>query len=145
MTVAPKSIQVIRASVSPVPSAASTSLWVASFAMKPKSRPPVNAAMYQLPCKLCATEKQAMASPTTVTCFHISVNEIGFRWDHRIPEIKITKIGKKKKYMQPMPFMARLISLLSRCAGRQVRKTRNCGITSFENCSFGSLQPYFCS
>ncbi len=75
MTVAPKINQVIRASVSPVPSAASTSLWVAPFAMKPKSRPPVNAAMYPLPCKLCATEKQAMASATTVTCFHISVTQ----------------------------------------------------------------------
>jgi len=50
---------------------------------------------------------------------HLSryLNEMGFRWDHRIPEIKITKNGKKKKYMRPMPFMARLISLLSRCAG----------------------------
>ena len=78
---------------------------------------------------------------------HLSryLNEIGFRWDHRIPEIKITKNGKKKKYMRPMPFMARLISLLSRCAGRQVRRTHNCGITSFDNCSFDNLQPYFCS
>lgn len=63
---------------------------------------------------------------------HLSryLNEIGFRWDHRIPEIKITKNGKKKKYMKPMPFMHRLLSLLSRCAGRQVRRTCSCGIKS---------------
>jgi len=72
---------------------------------------------------------------------HLSryLNEIGFRWDHRIPEIKITKSGKKKKYMRPMPFMARLVSLLSRCAGRQVRRTHNYSIKSIDN-----LQPYYC-
>ena len=78
---------------------------------------------------------------------HLSryLNELGFRWDHRIPEVKITKNGKKKKYMRPMPFMVRLFSLLSRCAGRQVRRTLNCGITSLSNCSIDNLQPYYCS
>jgi len=72
---------------------------------------------------------------------HLSryLNEIGFRWDHRIPEIKITKNGKKKKYMRPMPFMAKLISLLSRCAGRQIRRTHNYSIKSIDN-----SQPYYC-
>ena len=78
---------------------------------------------------------------------HLSryLNEIGFRWDHRILEVKVTKNGNRKKYMRPMPFMDKLFSLLSRCAGRQVRRTRNCGITSLNNCSIDNLQPYFCS
>jgi hypothetical protein len=78
---------------------------------------------------------------------HLSryLNEIGFRWDHRIPEVKITKSGKKKKYMRPMPFMVRLFSLLSRCSGRQVRRTLNCGLKSLNEYSVENLQPYFCS
>jgi len=95
----------------------------------------------------------AMLERTKLAVFHYMsnkhlsryLNEIGFRWDHRIPEIKITKNGKKKKYMRPMPFMVRLFSLLSRCAGRQVRRTRNCGITSLQNCFLDNLQPYYCS
>ena len=78
---------------------------------------------------------------------HLSryLNEIGFRWDHRIPEVKITKNGKKKKYMRPMPFMVRLSSLLSRCSGRQIRRTHNCGFISMNNSAANSWQPYFCS
>jgi len=66
---------------------------------------------------------------------HLSryLNEIGFRWDHRIPAVKITKNGNKKKYMKPKPFMVRLRSLLSRCVGRQVRRTKNIGIISSDN------------
>lgn len=77
---------------------------------------------------------------------HLSryLNEIGFRWDHRTPEVKITKNGRKKKYMKPMPFMLRLLSLLSRCAGRQVRRTHNYGIKSITNSSNDNLQPYYC-
>jgi hypothetical protein len=76
---------------------------------------------------------------------HLSryLNEIGFRWDHRIPEVKITKNGKKKKYMRPMPFMVRLFSLLSRCSGRQVRRILKCGLTSLNNYSVDNVQPYF--
>ena len=76
---------------------------------------------------------------------HLSryLNEIGFRWDHRIPEIKITKDGIEKKIMKPMSFMARLLSLLSRCAGRQIRRTLNSGLISLTNGSNKDLQPYF--
>jgi hypothetical protein len=77
---------------------------------------------------------------------HLSryLNEIGFRWDHRIPEVKITKNGNKKKYMKPMPFMIRLRSLLSRCVGRQVRRTINFGIISSDNMNFEAKQPCYC-
>jgi len=66
---------------------------------------------------------------------HLSryLTEISFRWDHRILAVKTTKNGKKKKYMKPMPFMVRLISLLSRCVGRQVKRTKNLGIVSSDN------------
>jgi transposase-like protein len=56
------------------------------------------------------------------------LNEIGFRWDHRIPKEKVTKDGTKKIVMIPMPLMDRLQSLLIRAYGRQLRRTRNGGI-----------------
>lgn len=72
------------------------------------------------------------------------LNEIGFRWDHRIPGIKVTKNGVKKKYMKPMPFMIMLRSLLSQCIGRQVRRTKNFGIISSDNPKFYIKQPCYC-
>jgi len=77
---------------------------------------------------------------------HLSryLNEIGFRWDHRISEVKITKTGNKRRYMKPMPFMVRLRSLLSRCVGRQVRRTINFGIISSDNLNFEVKQPCYC-
>ena len=77
---------------------------------------------------------------------HLSryLNEIGFRWDHRIPCVKVTKYGNKKKYMKPMPFMIMLRSLLSQCVGRQVRRTRNFGIISSDNPKFYIKQPCYC-
>lgn len=56
------------------------------------------------------------------------LNEIGFRWDHRIPIEKVTKKGTKKTVMIPIPVMGRLQSLLTRAAGRQLRQTINGGI-----------------
>ena len=66
---------------------------------------------------------------------HLSryLNEIGFRWNHRIPEEKVTKEGIKKKYMRPMPVIDMLVSLLSGCLGRQLRRTKNFGIRSLTN------------
>lgn len=55
------------------------------------------------------------------------LNEISFRWDHRTPEERVTKNGKKKIVMRPMPFMVMLTSLLGKAAGRQIRKTPNNG------------------
>jgi transposase-like protein len=56
------------------------------------------------------------------------LNEIGFRWDHRLPKEKVTKKGPKKTVMTPMPVMSKLQSLLSRAFGRQVRRTKSGGI-----------------
>lgn len=56
------------------------------------------------------------------------LDEIGFRWDHRIPERKKTKKGKLKTIMNPMPLLMMLSSVLSRALGRQLRRSRNGGI-----------------
>jgi hypothetical protein len=48
------------------------------------------------------------------------LHEIGFRWDHRIPELKLTKKGDLKIVMRPMPVIKMLRSLLFRAQGRQI-------------------------
>ena len=62
---------------------------------------------------------------------HRYLNELEFRWDHRIPEEKITRTGNKKIVMKPMPVLQMLSSLLSAAAGTQLRRTTNRGILSF--------------
>jgi len=56
------------------------------------------------------------------------LNEIGFRWDHRIPKEKVSKKGRKKTVMVPMPVMDLLRSLISQAFGRQLRRSNNGGI-----------------
>lgn len=56
------------------------------------------------------------------------MNEIGFRWDHRIPKKKKTKSGKIKIYWRPMPVMIMLNSLLKNARGRQIRRSKNGGL-----------------
>jgi hypothetical protein len=58
------------------------------------------------------------------------LHQIGFRWDHRIPEEKQTRKGAVKIVMKPMPLLERMRSLLSGALGRQIRRTRNGGIRS---------------
>ena len=58
------------------------------------------------------------------------LHEIGFRWDHRIPELKLTKNGDLKMVMKPMPLRRMLQSLLSQATGRQLRRSPNGGISS---------------
>lgn len=59
---------------------------------------------------------------------HRYLHEFGFRWDHRIPKLKITKDGTKKIVMKPMPVMKMLGSVLSRASGRELRRSDNGGI-----------------
>jgi transposase-like protein len=56
------------------------------------------------------------------------LDEVGFRWNHRIPTEKVTKKGVKKTVMIPMPVMDKLKSLLDQAFGRQIRRTINGGI-----------------
>ena len=58
------------------------------------------------------------------------LHEIGFRWDHRIPDLKLTKKGDLKLVMRPMPVRKMLKSLLSQATGRQLRRSPNGGIRS---------------
>ncbi len=60
------------------------------------------------------------------------LHEIGFRWDHRLPELKITKKGQLKIVMKRMSVTKMLRSLLSRASGRQLRRSVNGGIRSLE-------------
>lgn len=64
---------------------------------------------------------------------HRYLVELEFRWDHRIPEDKITRTGKKKIVMKPMPVLEIVASLLSAAAGKQVRRTQNRGILSLDS------------
>ena len=65
---------------------------------------------------------------------HLSryLHEIGFRWDHRIPELRLTKKGDLKLIMKPMSVIIKLKSLLSRASGRQLRRSLNGGILCLE-------------
>jgi transposase-like protein len=62
------------------------------------------------------------------------LNEIGFRWNHRIPTEKKTKKSKIKIMMIAMPVIDLLYSLLSRAVGRQIRRSKKGGIFSPINC-----------
>ncbi len=62
---------------------------------------------------------------------HRYLNELEFRWGHRIPEEKVTRTGKRKIVMKPMPVLQMLASLLRTAAGTQLRRTTNRGILSF--------------
>ena len=65
---------------------------------------------------------------------HLSryLHEIGFRWDHRIPELRLTKKRDLKLVIKPMSVIIKLKSLLSRASGRQLRRSLNGGILCLE-------------
>jgi len=65
---------------------------------------------------------------------HRYLHEIGFRWNHRECKEHVTKNGKKKIVMVPLPIKEKLVSLISCCVGKQLRRTGNNGIQS--------LNPY---
>ena len=60
------------------------------------------------------------------------LNEIGFRWDHRTPIEKVTKKGKRKTIMVPLPVMDMLRSLIVNAIGRQLRWKKNGGISQLQ-------------
>lgn len=62
------------------------------------------------------------------------LHEFEFRWNHRIHEEKMTRKGKKKIVMRPMPVMDVLSSLLVRANGKQLLRTPNGSIKSYNPC-----------
>ena len=63
---------------------------------------------------------------------HLSryLNEISFRWNHRIPYKEIVKNGKKKIKYKPMPIVDMVTSILCQAAGRQIRRSYKGGIVN---------------
>lgn len=59
------------------------------------------------------------------------LHEFEFRWNHRIPEEKITRKGEKKIVMRPMPVMDLLKSLLTKVTGKQIFRTPNGSLSDF--------------
>ena len=66
---------------------------------------------------------------------HRYLREIAFRWNHREPKEHVTKTGKKKIIMIPLPVKVMLASLISGCAGKQLRRSQNRGICSLSPCT----------
>ena len=56
------------------------------------------------------------------------LNEIGFRWDHRMPKEIVTKHRARKIIMVALPVMDMLRSLLTHAVGRQLRRTADGGV-----------------
>jgi hypothetical protein len=65
---------------------------------------------------------------------HLSryLHEVGFRWNQREPELKVTKAGKHKIVMKRLPALTMLKALLAYAPGRQIRRTSNGGIVCLQ-------------
>ena len=61
------------------------------------------------------------------------IDEVSFRWNHRIPEKKKQSNGKEKIVLRPIPFMDMLTSLVSKAMGKQQRRTFNGGLAFLNN------------
>ena len=66
---------------------------------------------------------------------HLSryLHEIGFRWNQREPELKVTKKGELKIVMKRLSALIMLKSLLVHAPGRQIRRSANGGIFCLEH------------
>ena len=56
------------------------------------------------------------------------LNEIGFRWAHRVPKEVVTKHRKRKTVMVALPVMDMFWSLLTHAVGKQLRRTMDGGV-----------------
>lgn len=72
------------------------------------------------------------------------LDEISFRWDHRLPEEKLTRAGIKKIIMRPPPVMDLLRVALSQTTGKVLQRTPNGGIIDKKYPLLPNQEPSFC-
>ena len=60
------------------------------------------------------------------------LNEIGFRWNHRVPVKKKSSMGKEKIIMKSLPVMEMISSVFHYASGRQIRRSSKGGILIFD-------------
>jgi hypothetical protein len=72
------------------------------------------------------------------------LDEIRFRWDHRLPEEKLTRAGIKKIIMRPLPVMDLLRAVLSQAVGRVLQRTVEGSVVDKEYPLLQNQQPSFC-
>jgi hypothetical protein len=77
---------------------------------------------------------------------HISryLDEISFRWDHRLEEQKLTRAGIKKILMRPLPVMDLLRAVLSQAVGRVLQRTTEGSVVDKAYPLLPNQQPSFC-
>jgi hypothetical protein len=61
------------------------------------------------------------------------LHEIGFRWNQREPELKVSRKGSLKIVMKRLQAITMLKLLLVHAPGRQVRRSANGGILCLEH------------
>jgi transposase-like protein len=57
------------------------------------------------------------------------LHEFGFRWDHRVSEVRKTKSGKTKRVMKPIPVIDMLILLVMGFSGCHLKRTPQWGLS----------------
>jgi hypothetical protein len=72
------------------------------------------------------------------------LDEIAFRWDHRLEDEKRTRAGIKKIIMRPLPAMDLLRAVLSQAVGRVLQRTTEGGVVDKEYPLLPHQQPSFC-
>jgi len=56
------------------------------------------------------------------------LNEIGFRWAHRVPKEIVTKHRRRKTVMVALPVIDMLRFLLTHAVGKQLRRTMDSSV-----------------
>lgn len=72
------------------------------------------------------------------------LDEISFRWDHRLRDEKRTRAGIKKILMRPLPVMDLLRAVLSRAVGRVLQRTTEGSVVDKQYPLLPNPRPSFC-
>ncbi len=57
------------------------------------------------------------------------LHEFGFRWDHRVTELRRTKSGRTRRLMKPIPIIDMLILLIMGISGCHLKRTPQWGFS----------------